>query len=148
MTGVARPGMLRSASSNGTRNCSAMRTSTAGRKTRPAKPPNPRALRSPAMLSRTDFRLMADEPGQPTVTNLCPLCAPTSWTTRNTSFEVEQIKQLALIDRLPTHHHPPPPLKTTNRRNHDPPGNHDLFSTAPFQPACAPTLSHATCHRT
>jgi hypothetical protein len=34
---------------------------------------------------------------------------------RNASFEVEDIEQLALIDRLPTHHDPPPPTE----RNHD-----------------------------
>jgi hypothetical protein len=36
-------------------------------------------------------------------------------TFRNASFEIEEIKQLALIDRLPTHHHLPPPLKTSSR---------------------------------
>jgi len=30
---------------------------------------------------------------------------------RNALFQVEKVKQLALIDRLPTHHAPPPPLK-------------------------------------
>ena len=29
----------------------------------------------------------------------------------NPHFEVEEIEQLALIDRLPTHHDPPPPRK-------------------------------------
>jgi hypothetical protein len=29
-------------------------------------------------------------------------------------FEVEEIEQLALIDRLPTHHDPPPPPKAFN----------------------------------
>jgi hypothetical protein len=37
-------------------------------------------------------------------------------TLRNAFFEVEEIEQLALIDRLPTHHHPasvPEDLKQT-----------------------------------
>src|SRR5262244_2462830 len=40
---------------------------------------------------------------------------------RNARFEVEQIEQLALIDRLPTHHDPPPSPTTSRRRNHDSP---------------------------
>src|SRR5215471_16047529 len=32
---------------------------------------------------------------------------------RNTPFEIEQIEQLALIDRLPTHHDPPPSPRTS-----------------------------------
>jgi hypothetical protein len=40
---------------------------------------------------------------------------------RNALLEVEQIEQLALIDRLPTHHDPPPPLKPSTKRNHDSP---------------------------
>jgi len=45
---------------------------------------------------------------------------------RNTPFEVEQVKQLALIAGLPTHHDEPPPLdslKPTESRfaeNHEP----------------------------
>src|SRR5262249_31134527 len=38
---------------------------------------------------------------------------------RNTTFEVEEIEQLALIDILPTHHDPPPLPRTSGRRNHD-----------------------------
>jgi hypothetical protein len=40
---------------------------------------------------------------------------------RNAAFEVEEIEQLALIDRLPTHHDSPPPLKASTKRNHDSP---------------------------
>src|SRR5215831_18132083 len=40
---------------------------------------------------------------------------------RNTTFEVEQIEQLALIDVLPTHHDLPPLLRASGRRNHDSP---------------------------
>jgi hypothetical protein len=36
-------------------------------------------------------------------------------TIRNASLEVEKIKQLALIDHLPTHHHPPP-LRNLDQR--------------------------------
>ena len=38
---------------------------------------------------------------------------------RDALLKVEQIEQLALIDRLPTHHDPPPPLKASTKRNHD-----------------------------
>src|SRR5262252_6269395 len=38
---------------------------------------------------------------------------------RNTTFEVEEIEQLALIDILSTHHDPPPLPRTSGRRNHD-----------------------------
>jgi hypothetical protein len=40
---------------------------------------------------------------------------------RNAPFKVEEIEQLALIDRLPTHHDSPPPLKASTKRNHDSP---------------------------
>src|SRR4029077_9899082 len=40
---------------------------------------------------------------------------------RDALLEVEEIEQLALIDRLPTHHDPPPPLKASTKRNHDSP---------------------------
>jgi hypothetical protein len=39
---------------------------------------------------------------------------------RDTLLEVEEIEQLALIDRLPTHHDPPPP-KASTKPNHDSP---------------------------
>ena len=38
---------------------------------------------------------------------------------RDALLELEEIEQLALIDRLPTHHAPPPPLKASTKRNHD-----------------------------
>src|SRR5260370_37174132 len=47
---------------------------------------------------------------------------------RNAPFEVEEIEQLALIDRLPTHHDPPPSLKTSSTRNHHSP----VITTALF----------------
>src|SRR4029077_12126664 len=40
---------------------------------------------------------------------------------RDALLEVEEIEQLALIDRLPPHHDPPPPLKASTKRNHDSP---------------------------
>ena len=48
---------------------------------------------------------------------------------RNALFEVEQIEQLALIARLPTHHGKPPPLKASSRRNHCSPKITSPFST-------------------
>src|SRR5262249_2544101 len=53
-------------------------------------------------------------------------------------FEVEQIEQLALIDRLPTHHDPPPPPSTSARRNHDSPAaSRDCFNSIDPQPTSA-----------
>src|SRR5262249_12251711 len=40
---------------------------------------------------------------------------------RNTTFEVEEIEQLALIGLLSTHHDPPPSQTMSRRRNHDSP---------------------------
>src|SRR4029078_5531220 len=40
---------------------------------------------------------------------------------RDAFLEVEEIEQLPLIDRMPTHHDPPPPLKASTKRNHDSP---------------------------
>jgi hypothetical protein len=37
---------------------------------------------------------------------------------RDAPFEIEQVKQLALIARLSTHHGKPPPLNAASRRNH------------------------------
>src|SRR3954467_5791332 len=48
---------------------------------------------------------------------------------RNAFFEIEQIKQLALIDRLPTHHGKPPPPVASTRRNHCSPFIASPFST-------------------
>jgi hypothetical protein len=49
---------------------------------------------------------------------------------RDALLEVEEIEQLALIDRLPTHHDPPPPLKASTKRNHDSPIiTSDFFNT-------------------
>src|ERR1700722_17453581 len=49
---------------------------------------------------------------------------------RDALLEVEEIEQLALIDRLPTHHDPPPPLKASTKRNHDSPIiSSDFFNT-------------------
>jgi hypothetical protein len=46
---------------------------------------------------------------------------------RNTPFEIEEVKQLALIAALPTHHDPPPPPNESSEREswHD--DNHELF---------------------
>jgi hypothetical protein len=44
-------------------------------------------------------------------------------------FEVEQVKQLALIARLSTHHGKPPPLNASSRRNHCSPKITSPFST-------------------
>jgi hypothetical protein len=48
-------------------------------------------------------------------------------------FEVEQVKQLALIARLSTHHGKPPPLNASRRRNHCSPKITSPFSTPSTQ---------------
>jgi hypothetical protein len=48
-------------------------------------------------------------------------------------FEVEQVKQLALIARLSTHHGKPPPLNAASRRNHCSPKITSPFSTLSSQ---------------
>src|SRR5712691_12278847 len=52
---------------------------------------------------------------------------------RNAPFEVEEVEQLALIDRLPTHHDPLPSLKASRRRNHDSSIFRRTFSTPSTQ---------------
>jgi len=47
----------------------------------------------------------------------------------NTSFEIEQIKQLALIARLSTHHGESPSPIVSSRRNHCSPKIMSSFST-------------------
>jgi hypothetical protein len=56
---------------------------------------------------------------------------------RNAPFEVEQVEQLALINRLATHHDSPPSLKVSGGRDHDSPIFTRTFSTASTH------LSHA-----
>jgi hypothetical protein len=46
---------------------------------------------------------------------------------RNAIFEVEQIKKLSLIARLPTHHDPPPPLNESTSRESCRVPNHESF---------------------
>jgi hypothetical protein len=48
---------------------------------------------------------------------------------RDASFEVEHVKQLALIAGLSTHHGKPPPLDTASARNHCSPKITSPFST-------------------
>ena len=49
---------------------------------------------------------------------------------RDALLKVEEIEQLALIDRLPTHHDPSPPLKASTKRNRDSPIiSSDFFNT-------------------
>jgi hypothetical protein len=48
----------------------------------------------------------------------------------DTLFEIEKIKELALIALLPTHHGEPPPLRILSRRNHRSPKITRSFSTA------------------
>ena len=50
-------------------------------------------------------------------------------TRRNAPFEIEKVKQPALIAALPTHHDPTPPLKTSTKRNHNSPIISTTFST-------------------
>jgi hypothetical protein len=47
----------------------------------------------------------------------------------NAPFEIEKVKQLALIAALPTHHDPTPSLKPSTKRNHDSPIISTTFST-------------------
>jgi hypothetical protein len=47
----------------------------------------------------------------------------------NAPLEVGQVKQLALIARLPTHHGKPPPLNPSSTRNHCSPISAKPFST-------------------
>jgi len=47
----------------------------------------------------------------------------------NAPFQVEQIKQLALIAGLSTHHRKPPPLNASSGRNHCSPKITSPFST-------------------
>src|SRR5271155_2905986 len=49
---------------------------------------------------------------------------------RDAPFEIEQIKQLALIAGLSTHHGKPPPPNLSRRRNHCSPKITSPFSTA------------------
>src|SRR5579863_57824 len=49
---------------------------------------------------------------------------------RNTPFEVEQVKQLALVAGMPTHHDPTSSLKPSTKRNHDSTIISTTFSTA------------------
>src|SRR6516225_9929710 len=51
----------------------------------------------------------------------------------NTPFEIEEVKQLALIATLPTHHDPPPPLTNQAKENHGTPIITTPFSTASTQ---------------
>jgi hypothetical protein len=61
---------------------------------------------------------------------------------RDALFEVEEIEELALIDRLPTHHDPPPPLKPSTKRNHDSPMiTSDFFNTIGPKPTL-PLFDH------
>jgi hypothetical protein len=46
---------------------------------------------------------------------------------RNTPFEIEEVKQLALIAALPPHHDPPPLLNESSERESWHADNHDPF---------------------
>jgi hypothetical protein len=46
---------------------------------------------------------------------------------RNTPFEIEEVKQLALIAALPTHHDPPPPPNESRERESWRANNHETF---------------------
>src|SRR5271169_3721385 len=51
----------------------------------------------------------------------------------NASFEVEQVKKLALVAGLSTHHGKPPPPNLSRQRNHCSPISAKPFSTASTQ---------------
>src|SRR5437016_13436878 len=46
---------------------------------------------------------------------------------RNTPFEIEEVKQLALIAALPPHHDPPPPPNESSERESWHADNHEPF---------------------
>src|ERR1700676_1526538 len=56
----------------------------------------------------------------------------------NAPFEVEQVKQLALIARLSTHHGKPPPPNPSSRRNHCSPISATPFSTVSTHSVTSP----------
>src|SRR5262245_47702768 len=61
---------------------------------------------------------------------------------RNTTFEVEQIEQLFLIDALPAHHDPPPLPRASGRRNHDSSATtRDFFNSIDLEQTCATALN-------
>jgi hypothetical protein len=63
---------------------------------------------------------------------------------RDTLLEVEEVEQLALIDRLPTHHDPSPP-KASTRRNHDSPAiTNDFFNSIGQHKTCTAVAGEAT----
>jgi hypothetical protein len=55
--------------------------------------------------------------------------SPQQIANRDAPFEVEQVKQLALIAGLSTHHGKPPPLDAASARNHCSPISAKPFST-------------------
>jgi hypothetical protein len=52
---------------------------------------------------------------------------------RNALFEIEKVKQPALIAALPPHHDPTSPLNASKKRNHDSPIISTTFSTVSTQ---------------
>jgi hypothetical protein len=59
----------------------------------------------------------------------------------NTPFEIEEVKQLALIATLPTHHDPPPLLTNQAKENHGAPVITIPFSTASTQSGHRPAFT-------
>src|SRR6476620_1822339 len=88
--------------------------------------------RRPADLAVEGCQLLTKSSQQPRHHRIDPAQQMTS---RNALFEVEQVEQLALIARLPTHHGKPPPPIALSRRNHC-----SLMSASPFS-----TLSARSC---
>ena len=89
--------------------------------------------RRPADLAVEGCQLLTKSSQQPCHHRIDPAQQMTS---RNALFKVEQVEQMALIARLPTHHGKPPPLIASSRRNHC-----SLMSASPFS-----TLSTQTGH--
>src|SRR5436190_14890774 len=80
--------------------------------------------RRPADLAVEGCQLLTKSSQQPCHHRIDPAQQMTS---RNALFKVEQVEQMALIARLPTHHGKPPPLIASSRRNHC-----SLMSASPF----------------
>src|SRR5207344_1365242 len=96
--------------------------------------------RRPADLAVERCQLLTKSSQQPCHHRIDPAQQMTS---RNALFKVEQVEQMALIARLPTHHGKPPPLIASSRRNHC-----SLMSASPFSTLSVisrPTLTGSLC---
>jgi hypothetical protein len=82
--------------------------------------------RRPANVAIEGRKLLANLNQYPCHDRIDPAQQMIRW---DAPFEVEQVKQLALIARLSTHHGKPLPLNASSRRNHCSPKITSPFST-------------------